>query len=190
MMNTMSPVETSRLFFAFGLPEEAREAATEFVHAHRGLSLRWTPPENLHATVLFLGSVAREKLRDVQAIAQRVVADAQLSPLRITAIDWGPPGTTPRMIWFFGEANEEWNAIKMALRNGLSAIGVYRGTDERSFSLHVTLARMEPRPKSSLPDIRTPFSCEWMPRELWLMESRLSPKGAAYSVVERFAFRG
>lgn len=182
-------VSRKRLFFALDLPEGALRACDEFRNTHKDLPVRWVPIENLHLTVLFLGSVPETKLPELTKSARKVVSPARSTPIQLISFDWGPPKTTARMIWLNGEADEEWNRIKDQLRNTAKVLAIYQETDERSFTPHTTIARMEPTPRRTLQNIATPFRFGFMPKDILLMESKLSPKGATYAVIERFSFK-
>jgi 2'-5' RNA ligase len=68
---------------------------------------------------------------------------------------------------------------------GLSELAAAVGyAEERPFHGHITLARTRSR---SHPLIGKPFSAEWPVEEFTLVASRLLPKGAQYTVLERFS---
>src|SRR5712691_2782129 len=66
-------VERVRAFFGLRLPEEHREKLGRYLAACAALApeFRWTPAENLHLTVRFLGHVERAQ---AEGIAERVEA--------------------------------------------------------------------------------------------------------------------
>jgi RNA 2',3'-cyclic 3'-phosphodiesterase len=70
---------------------------------------------------------------------------------------------------------------------GLSDLAAAVGyADRRPFHGHITLARMRDRSQRS-PLIGVPFAAEWPVGEFTLVSSQLHPKGAQYTVLERFA---
>lgn len=175
-----------RLFLAIAVPEEVREALARFLRKHRKLAVRWVPAENFHATVLFLGPTDEERISELRkAVAGILLKGPPREGVRFTYVDWGPPKGQTRMIWLYGEGSSSWQSFKDALRRDLAGRGLYRGTDEWPFLPHVTVARMEPRPRSGLPAIATLLEAQFFPEELLVMESRLSPRGPNYSVLDR-----
>lgn len=178
-----------RIFFAFEIPEEVIGQVEKFQKKHKRLPMRWTPVENLHATVLFVGwvqdGVSTELTQALRAYCKTVLPAC----IRFEKIDWAPPGNRVRMIWLYGNAPVQFTAFKAELKNILEAQGIGTDKDTRPFSPHVTLARMKPRARGNLPAIETPAEYSFVPKEVLLMESKLSRKGAEYDVVERFVFR-
>jgi 2'-5' RNA ligase len=63
-------------------------------------------------------------------------------------------------------------------------------TEARSYTSHLTLARLKvPRKLPDLPPISARTSEPFEVRDIVLFRSRLSPKGARYDVLERFALQ-
>jgi 2'-5' RNA ligase len=68
---------------------------------------------------------------------------------------------------------------------GLSEMAEAVGYSERRpFHGHITLARLQDRQRSPL--VGVPFAAEWPVQEFTLVNSRLHPNGAQYTVLERF----
>lgn len=168
------------------LPTKALGACDQFRQAHADLPVRWIAPENLHFTLLFLGSTPNDQIKEVAKIARIECIPFRSGAITLRGFRWGPPGQTPRMIWLDGETDTVFSDLKGRLRRRLSERGLYYGRDAREFAPHVTVARMEPQAKRTLPDIETPFPLPFTPKEILLIESRLSPKGATYAIVEKF----
>jgi 2'-5' RNA ligase len=87
--------------------------------------------------------------------------------------------------------------LQRRVEQALSAEGFV--PDERPFHPHVTLGRWRtPPPRTSvdallaepLPLALSGADGEWMVREIRLMESRLTPEGPIYTVVEAFPLTG
>jgi RNA 2',3'-cyclic 3'-phosphodiesterase len=179
---------TRRLFFALW-PDEAQRTA--LVHAAgkavRACGGRPVPPENLHVTLCFLGSVPGARLAELGALARRVAADSspRASPvvLDFECIEYwarpqllcasAPAATQPGTLPAQGLAR--------ALRDAAAAIGF--APDLKPFRAHVTLVRKVVRAQSGEP-IRP---VRWQFDALALVESRTLPAGPLYSVVESYA---
>lgn len=160
-------------------------------------ALRWATRENWHITTLFLGWIEEARIEEVVSTAKALVDDFTPDAIRFSHIDWGPLKGQPRMIWLYGSTSlttsgteeQAWHDFKRTLREHLSKKRLYHDSDEWPFLPHVTIARMKPQSRHSLPDIRTELNAEYTPDELLLMESKLSPAGPTYTTLERFALK-
>lgn len=163
-----------RLFVAVWPPEEVLDRLAALARPEVE-GLRWTRRDQWHVTLRFLGQVS-DAGPVVEALAGAALpaADAVLGP----ALDR------------FGQRILH---VPVAGLDGLAA-GVVSATaslgqppDDRSFHGHITLARVADRARVDLrPLTARAVEAEWRVDAVCLVESRLSPKGARYEVVERF----
>jgi 2'-5' RNA ligase len=174
-----------RAFVAVNLPPDDRVrlyGALEPLRA-KALPVRWTPPESLHVTLKFLGSVEDERVAALQAVLERVAGAAEKFELAVGGLGAFPRLARPR-VWWVGIAPEpRLAALQRALEIGFDELGFAR--EERAFSPHVTIGRArEDRPGSgsSVADVVASFGfrCRFAVDTIDLMESRLSPRGASY----------
>lgn len=66
-----------RLFFAINIPDHIRQELVQYQEQWRRYPVRWTKPENLHFTVLFLGTVDDERLAILRRKAKELLRDFQ-----------------------------------------------------------------------------------------------------------------
>jgi 2'-5' RNA ligase len=140
------------------------------------------PPENLHATLAFLGSRPAGEL------------DGIAEALRETATAAGRPRFSvrgyreTRSVGMLTFDDEEGRGGLLAddLFGRLEALGVYR-RESRPWLPHVTVLRFRERPRlrPELAELE-PFS----PSDAAVYLSRLRPSGAQYEVLESFALGG
>lgn len=183
-----------RLFVAVELPEEVHEVIA------RGLGVlrrdlppsRWVRREAMHVTLKFLGEQPEAVVGELtDRLAPRLAA---LAPVGVALGGGGffPHERRPRVAWLGGRAPglETWAAAVDA-----AAVECGVAPEERPFSLHVTLARIErPWGVRAVDEFRhavarwrfEPFEA----RELALFESRLQPGGAVYAKLRRFVIGG
>jgi len=172
-----------RAFYGLPVPEPQRQELGPFIAscASRAPGFRWTPAENLHLTIRFIGSVERSVVEAVaDALADRPPAAFDLQLGGIGTFGRGPAA---RVVWLGLQSGADAAAAVAArveeecLRAGL--IG-----EDRPFRAHLTLARARARYGSSLPDLPAlPKLRPWWAEELILYASRLTRSGAIYEVV-------
>jgi RNA 2',3'-cyclic 3'-phosphodiesterase len=145
-----------------------------------GEAVRWTPQDQIHLTLQFLGNIAAG---EVEELKPRLAPLPTSLRLRAQGIGAFPSVRNPRVIWvgLAGDIDE--------LKNLQSAVEkATERKEERPFHPHLTIGRVREgqRSRANLdPWKDTPFG-EWEIHELLLMQSKLSPKGATHSVLARF----
>lgn len=142
--------------------------------------LRWTTRDQWHVTMRFLGEVPDT---DVPAVVDRL---AEIDASATTAV-MGPVTARfgSRVLHVPVAGLDE---VARAVVETTAGIG--RPPVDRPFHGHLTLARIRKGTGPS-PDLRRfvgqPLAGEWPVREVTLVRSHLSPKGARYEVVHRQA---
>lgn len=82
-----APVPTARLFFALWPDDLGRADLARAIHeAARSCGGRPVPEHNLHATLVFLGSVAVNRLPESRTIGTQVASSNAGAPLRLEAL--------------------------------------------------------------------------------------------------------
>ena len=181
-------VESSaRLFFGVPIPQDAAVEVASALAAgsQHAAGLRFTPPENWHITVRFLGETAAER----RAAVDREFSAVRLPPPFSVRLDrWGtfPRPNRAAVFWIgstvmdgaFSRLNEV--AEQASIRAGFDP-------DPRPYSPHLTLARLRApvdlRPLlSSLPLTDIVFSVE----SCVLYRSDSGKGGVKYVMVKRW----
>lgn len=169
-----------RAFFGLPVPEAHRAVLGGFLAASAEAAprFRWTPADNLHLTLRFIGSADRGV---VEGIADRL-ADLGLRAFDLELGDLGTfkRGRLVRVVW-------------QGLRSGAEALTTLAGRvdaeceaaglagEKRAFQAHLTLARARARDGAELPSLSAPpVVGPWRASELVLYASRLSKTGAVY----------
>jgi 2'-5' RNA ligase len=185
---------TRRVFFALWPDEAVRVALAHATRkAVRGCGGRPVPVENLHATLLFLGSVAESRIADLVAVGMRVASAAEIVAARAG-------GASPDFIFdcvdFWAKAHvlvatasaESSPALTLAralagvLQRETGALGFAPDPMARQLRPHVTLARKVHRP----PRYLTMEPVTWGCTDFVLVDSKTLPTGPVYIVLERF----
>jgi 2'-5' RNA ligase len=177
-------VQTARVFFALwpgdltrtGFAQAARDAA----HTCGG---RPVPEHNLHATLVFLGSVAATRLAELATLAAGVARSKRAVPfeLEFERVEYWQK---PRVLVATATASAGVAAAGVLARALLEAtLGAGFDPDSKPFRPHITIARKVGK-LTGVPEmrrVRLAFN------SFALVESRTLPEGPVYSVVESFA---
>ena len=188
-MPPVNPPPPNRLFVAIALPDSIRADLAR--HARPLDGVRWTPPEQLHLTLRFLGDLdgpaedrVRERLRGIRV-------EPFILPLE--GLGTFPPSPPARVLWLgVGRGHPRLFQLRQRLDDALIAAGLT--LDLRSFHPHVTLARLtelaDPAlaawAKSSRQLAAPPFRVA----AIDLYASTLRPEGAVHTLQERFPLAG
>ena len=172
-----------RAFFGLPVPEPQREELAHFIAACTQVApeFRWTPRENLHLTVRFIGTVERTIVDAVAgALSQRRVAAFDLE---LGDVGTFGRGRSARVVWLGLRAGAE-AAISLAAQVEEECVRAGLPAESRPYQAHLTLARARSREGSRLPDLPAmPRVAPWRAGELVLYSSRLARTGAVYEAI-------
>jgi 2'-5' RNA ligase len=137
--------------------------------------LRWTGRDQWHVTLRFLGQVP-----DVGPVVEALAASG---PPPATAVLGPAVGRFAQKILHVPV--EGLDDVAGAVVRATSRLG--RPPEDRPFQGHLTLARVAKGPRVDLRRFAgAALQARWTVDFLCLVESRLSPAGARYQVLERF----
>lgn len=183
-----------RLFVAFDLPQETREALAECMSRLRPSAgnARWVRPEALHVTLKFIGHVAEEMLPRIREALFRLRADSPVE-MQFRGIGFFPSEHRPRVIWCGVAASPNLAALASDVNAALEPLGIAK--EPRAFLPHLTLARWkEPAKGEKIQEAAGEFRDRSFgvlrSSEFHLFESFLKPSGAEYQRLATFAFVG
>ncbi|HWZ24079.1 MAG TPA: RNA 2',3'-cyclic phosphodiesterase [Verrucomicrobiae bacterium] len=183
-----------RLFVALEIPQAVREnlAAIREKFSSIGPKLRWVPPENLHVTLKFIGSVPAEKLQAIIGALRYVRADKSV---KLNFIGHG--GTIAGVYWATIEPDPALEKLAADIDRSLEPLGIVK--ENRAFHPHVTLARFKDRGilkkindlihENAIHGDGLHLKCEFgsmTPTEFHLIESKTLPTGPLYSKLQSF----
>lgn len=192
-----------RLFIALDIDPEIRRRIAQFMDGVRGFApdARWVSADSLHLTLKFIGEWPPERLDELK----RTLAGVHRQPADITFAGTGffPAAKSARVFWVGIEAGPELATLAAAVDEATSSLGIDK--EQRAFTPHLTLARTgSGRPQRMRSDRANPSFRRLQeklgtmpaasfgtmrPLEFFLYESKLSPKGAVYTKLERFALQ-
>ena len=186
-----------RLFVALEIPAGVRDNLASLIDNLRSLSsrladkrTRWVRPENLHVTLKFIGEVAPAKLEGIRAALSEIRSDARVD-LSVRGLGFFPNESQPRVLWAGLNASSNLTSLAGDIDRALESQGMAR--EQRAFTPHVTLARLEPAglDEKSRGAIRQNGERDFgsfQTHEIHLIESKTKPSGAEYTSLATFPF--
>ena len=161
-----------RLFLAILLDPDMRNALCAVQHElhRRGVEGNFTPPENLHLTLAFIGDYP-----DPDAVLE-ALSELRLEPFSLALDGLGAFGE----LWWAGlRENEALDALVRRLRRALGDAGI--PFDRKSFLPHITLVRKARlRRGTKLGDLPLP-AAEMRAARVSLMLSTQGKSGMIYT---------
>ena len=194
-----------RLFLALDIDDDIRERITLFVDGVRNFApdARWMQPESLHVTLKFIG----EQPESVMENIERAMATVSAGTTQIDFRGYGffPTSKSARVFWIGMASSPELVALAAAIDDTMPSLGIPK--EDRPFSPHLTLARgrrASGSPRTSSKDgpnrtfqrlqeklaaLSVPEFGTMTPREFFLYQSHLSPKGSKYTKLASFSLQ-
>jgi 2'-5' RNA ligase len=169
---------TQRLFWGVSLTAELGSRIGSWQRHAASLlpGARWTPPENLHLTLAFLGGRPSTELEAIVAAAGGIAGATPAFELRTAGLGGFPSLRRARILWLGFESTSALERLASLLRNAMEPFGCRR--DEGPITPHLTLARFKsPAPLPTLPD---PDAAALDVREIHLFERVSRAEGPRY----------
>ena len=209
-----------RLFIAVNLPEDIKEkigAVLDEVKRENpslGKIVKWTPEENQHFTLIFLGYQPEAVVSLIKEAMTEAKSEFEEAKVEFKRLDYGPIGGLSRpvrsrppqggrshvygrtasngasMIWLITtkETEEALAKIKSKLEAKLLEKKIEWRRETRPFRAHLTLARFLPKLLKDMPKIREDLIFDFSVHSLFLMKSTLKPSGAVYETLFQVDF--
>jgi len=184
-----------RLFIAAELPRQAaiaaaglgdllRERVTQMAPRAR---LTWVAPDRMHLTLRFIGHVDAAAAERVLAVLAEPLQSAAFF-LTLGQAGAYPSRGNPRVLWVgMAQGRQELQQVEREVSARIERAGIQ--PDDRPFSPHLTVARVHDpdglRGAAALDGINAPPGAGGVVDAITLFESRLSPKGPAYTALQR-----
>lgn len=124
-----------RCFIALPVPEETAEEIDAVQEGLRGAD--WTPEENLHLTLVFLGEQDRRTLADLDSALQAIAAPA--FPITLQGVGAFGAAKDKRLAFATVAENPALRHLQAKVETAVRSAGI--AVESRRFTPHVTLAR-------------------------------------------------
>ena len=176
-----------RLFVAIDPPAEIRQ---QLAFLCCGLpDARWTPPEQLHLTLCFIGEVSGTAFLDIKEALGEIKAPPL--DLRLQGVGFFPFRGQLRVVWAGLEKSEPLLALQRKITTRLFQLGLE--PENRKFSPHITLARLHQTPPARvgryLQEHGLFASAEFAVHAFSLYSSVLGRNGATHLVERDYGLR-
>lgn len=178
---------TERLFVAIAVPDPVRAELVR-LQEKGAEGIAWTPAEQFHVTLRFLGDVADDRREELD----RRLAQVRVEPfiLPVEGVGSFPPKGPPRVVWM-GTGNGHPRLFQLRQQVDDALLGAGLDVDVRTFHAHITLGRCGPEAGPAVKGwlLRhagagaAPFRVD----AFGLYASVLQPSGAQHFLRRRFA---
>lgn len=191
-----------RIFVALDINDSIRQRIQRFMDGVLGFApeARWVRAESLHVTLKFIGEKPPQSVEEIK----KVLAGITSQPIDLSFRGCGffPTLKLARVFWIGVESGAELGRLASTVDHAMSQLGIPK--EDHAFSPHLTLARGgksgSPRwqkgdgPNAAFRGLQEKLSAMPPPEfgsmtvhEFCLYESKLSPGGAQYTNIGRYA---
>ena len=182
----------TRTFIAVEIGAEIRAGAVSLQEslAKAGAQVKWTTPETMHITLLFLGEVDDRELHSICRAVKEVAASEPPFPLRVSGVGAFPTPRRPKILWAgITDGADELRRLYDKLEAKLLDLGCYR-KEERGYTPHLTLGRVKREADEFTLARELPKLLSWdggrtMIEEVLVFSSMLQRHGPEYTVIGR-----
>jgi 2'-5' RNA ligase len=176
-----------RTFVAIELPSSMKEKIKNISHGITGA--RWTPMDQLHLTLRFIGDISEKTMGRVHEALSRVRA-AQLC-FSLKSVGCFPARKRPRVLWVGIDNQQSVMQLQSHVEAAVQSAGVE--AQQRAFHPHITVARFR---NGSTPAVVIPFLQQHAlfatestsVTRFALFSSKLTPRGAVHTKEHEYAF--
>jgi 2'-5' RNA ligase len=170
---------------------EALAAATRrLARFARSGQVRWTPPEQQHLTLRFLGDSDPSRVADLAGLLDRLAREVDVLRLHVQGLGAFPDADEPRVLWAGLRADaprRSLSAWQRHLERGVVDLGWPK--EPRAWRPHLTLGRIRGGGlKPGWHEI-TVDETAWTIEEIRLMRSDLDPQGARHTTLHSASLR-
>lgn len=133
-----------RAFLAIEIPRAIQLAiwqSTSPLRNELGPCLRWTPAENIHLTLKFLGDISPASVDELTQAVRASVDSIPAFDIQVGGFGSFPNFKRARILWVGAQAPTELDALFQGVESACARVRFERET--RAFSPHLTIARVK-----------------------------------------------
>ncbi len=181
--------ETIRAFIAVELDPSVQAQLGDIIASlkiNAPGKIKWSPVNNLHLTLKFLGDVNTWELSSLQQMLRNSSNQSQSFSTRLTHLGAFPTVNNPRVVWIGLSESGELIRLARLIEGGARKIGY--PAEEKAFTPHLTLGRVKPeitkpeqaRLANCILSTPLPAFSPILIQSVTLFRSILNPGGAEY----------
>ena len=188
-------MDALRLFLAIDIPPFEKEKIAQVQNQFRNLDMdaTWVKPANIHLTLKFLGNTDSRDLPGIKEHILNVVKPINRFSVSLGEVGVFPNTRKPRVLWVdLQDPENNLSTLQKMINEAAAQLGF--PTEPQPFTPHLTFGRIKSsKGKTRLCELvkniermkSDPFDVS----SVRLYQSRLTPKGAVYTVLEDFPLR-
>jgi 2'-5' RNA ligase len=184
-----------RCFIAADISDELRgrieKLQSEFKRRLKNQAgIKWVKPELIHLTLKFLGDADEDRLQEFYDMLEIVCGSVKSFELEFTKV--GSFGRPPKVLWLGIEKQvPELQKLAGDLEDAFEQLGFEK--EQREFSPHLTLARIDGRADRTLPEIIQNLGKIDSPKitvdAVCFYKSQLTSDGPIYTLLKKINFK-
>lgn len=178
-----------RLFVSINIPDYLKDNLYASLVIEDEAGIKRVKKDNLHITLLFIGSVSGEMANKLDQHFSKAAADLNSFSLEFDEVIFAPPGKKhPHMAWALFKDSQSFTDLTKAVDE--AALGVMPELEishrDKIFP-HATLARFKGRVRlEKIKIIQPSRPAEIQVNSFNLVESELMPAGPAYKIINSY----
>lgn len=184
-----------RTFIAIAVSDATRKMidTLQMIFYQSRKVIRFTPPENIHVTLKFLGDIDPEIMPDLIARIETSIRSFRKFDYICAGTGVFPNVHRPRVLWLgITQGAEVLTNLSKMLDDSLKGMPIE--FENREFKAHITLGRVKEIGKP-IPELDQFLKYAFKPihnpvEEVALFKSALTPSGAIYSPLHNFPLSG
>lgn len=177
-----------RLFIGINLEKQIKEPLSKIQAQVDFTKASWVAPKNIHLTLKFLGWTREDSIGQIKNAIKSITNKYKPFEMTVNGLGAFPTSKKARVLWVGLNGDVSYLVqLQEEIENVLIPFGFKK--EKRHYHPHITLARLriiEDATKAT--EIEIPQR-KMTVREIALFQSKLTPKGAVYSIIENFPLK-
>lgn len=183
-----------RVFLAIALNEDIKNKMksqvkkVEVTGKKKEWDMNWTPGDNYHITLNFIGDIEEDKINDINLMVSEFVNNQEQFELKVGGVGAFPSVDSARVIWLGVQAKKDLIGLQQELSEKLHHLGL--DVEDKDYRPHLTIARL--RNKHNVENLISPLKkidCgKIRVSNITLFESKLVGKYPKYIPLKVFEF--
>ncbi len=180
-----------RLFTAIDLHPDVLLRLERLLSAWRPEALiKWTPLDNLHVTIKFIGQWSEGRLDELDAALTSLVPREPFQ-VEVKDLGWFPNERSPHVLWAGVQGGDPLRRLALETEERLAILGIAK--EDREFRPHLTLARIKKpvplgRLRQKMQEVKPTFFGKFPAAEFALYRSDPGSNASTYRKLRAYRF--